>query len=116
MRKLTDEEAEALLAEMREVADGPKWDDYHERAEDIKARLEFPCGEITNPDMAGFLWAWSIQQCFHPAPITEKDRFNAQGLEGKYYVELPLITALLAYEKLPRHRRQLFVDREMNQP
>ena len=71
------------------------------------ARLEFPLGELTNPRIAGFLWAWQRQSQLTTARITASDRFNANGLEGKCIVKTLLSTALLAARELPPYRRRV---------
>jgi hypothetical protein len=73
------------------------------------ARLEFPLGELTNPRIAGFLWAWHLQGRLNTASIAASDRFNAHGLEGKCVVPTQLSTALLAARELPPYRRAVYV-------
>ena len=74
------------------------------------ARLEFPLGELTNPRITGFLWAWQMQGQLTTARITASDRFNANGLEGKCVVSTLLSTALLAARELPPYRRAVWVE------
>ncbi len=74
------------------------------------ARLEFPLGELTNPRIAGFLWAWHLQGQLETMSIAETDRFNANGLEGKGGVKVLLSTALLAARELPPHRRAVYIE------
>jgi hypothetical protein len=74
------------------------------------ARLEFPLGELTNPRIAGFLWAWHMQGRLKTARLAASDRFNANGLEGKCVVPTLLSTALLAARELPPHRRAVYVE------
>ena len=40
----------------------------------------------------------------HSEGITQRDRFDAQGIEGKAVVETQLVTALLVARDLPAHR------------
>jgi hypothetical protein len=75
------------------------------------ARLEFPLGELTNPRITGFLWAWHMQGKLKTARIAASDRFNANGLEGKCVVPTLLSTALLAARELPSYRRAVYVER-----
>ncbi len=79
------------------------WSEYTER----KARLEFPLGEVMNPKISGYVWAWKMRNILQTKAITEKDKFKAQGLEGKISVQIPLLSALLAWRELPEHRRQI---------
>ena len=74
------------------------------------ARLEFPLGELTNPRIAGFLWAWHIQGRLQTTSIAASDHFNAHGLEGKCVVPTQLSTALLAARELPPHRRAVYIQ------
>jgi len=74
------------------------------------ARLEFPLGELTNPRITGFLWAWQQGQ-LTTARITASDRFNANGLEGKCVVKTLLSTALLAARELPPYRRAVCIEK-----
>jgi hypothetical protein len=68
------------------------------------ARLEFPCGELLNPAIAGFVWAWYLQGRIQLDGIAKADGFAAQGLEGKAIVEVQLVAALLTARDLPVHR------------
>lgn len=77
---------------------------YHQAAV-----LEFPLGEVTNRALAGFLFVWYHQNKIKIQPITQKDRFDAQGLEGKCVVETTLWTALVAADALPQYRRAVYM-------
>ncbi|MFH1236171.1 MAG: hypothetical protein V1685_04515 [Parcubacteria group bacterium] len=72
------------------------------------ARLEFPLGELTNPAIAGYVWAWQLRRKIQTASITGKEGFLAQGLEGKVCVHTNMVTALLAYGWLPEYRRAVY--------
>jgi hypothetical protein len=74
------------------------------------ARLEFPLGELTNPRLTGFLWAWCLQGRLQTTSIAAPDRFNAHGLEGKCVVSTQLSTALLAARELPPYRRAVYIQ------
>lgn len=70
-----------------------------------KYRLEFPSGEVNNPNISGFLWVWRMKNALVLGlPITGKERFNAQGLEGKCAVDTDITGALMAWRELPEHR------------
>lgn len=110
--KLTPFELENLLAQM-------EWDyqryklvlpdevvaRYHQ-----PARLEFPLGEITNPDIAGFILAWALQAAIRTTSIAAKDQFDAQGLEGKCVINTLLSSALLAARELLPYRRAIYIQ------
>jgi hypothetical protein len=104
--KLSEAKILALIAELEGAAIPDKWDNWH-KAHSQEAMIEFPLGELFNGAIAGFLFAWKLQNRISTAKIEEADRFNAQGLEGKCRVVTTLVTALLAYRELPRFRRQL---------
>jgi len=112
LKRLTHRETAELLEQMRAAArPGRYWRweqwewEYGERA----AQVEFPLGELVNPRIAGFVWAWAMLRCITTAPIQSGDHFNAQGLEGKIRVRTTLATALLVYAELPPHRCQVLV-------
>lgn len=114
MEKLTDKEAIKLITRLEKLAskgDTPEFQNFWNKLNNTNARIEFPLGEITNPKIGGYIWAWKLKNNIRVIPITSKDRYNAQGLEGKAYVETNLVAALLAYRELPCHRRQLFIDK-----
>lgn len=74
------------------------------------ARLEFPSGEILNPSLAGYLWAWKRTYAMETGlAIEKKDRFSAQGLEGKISVRTTLDTALRVFQELPPNRCQILI-------
>jgi len=106
-KKLSEAKVLALIAEMEAAALPDKWDDWHKAHASQEAMIEFPLGELFNPDIAGFLFAWKLQNRIVTVGIEKSDKFNAQGLEGKCQVVTGLIAALLAYRELPRFRRQL---------
>jgi hypothetical protein len=79
--------------------------------------VEFPLGELMNPRIAGFVWAWAMQTRIATHVIQRGDQFNAQGLpigplwgEGKVRVRTSLSTALLVYDLLPAYRCQILVE------
>lgn len=106
MKRLNTEKA---IQEMEMAASGPDWQKWYDANAGKKARIEFPNGEVTNPKLTGFLWAWYMQGAMQTAGITERDKFSAQGLEGKTVVETSLCTALLAARELPKFRVAVYV-------
>lgn len=82
-----------------------------ERMSRVRVTLRFPMGELTNPAILGFVWAWRLDNNLHVSPIVKKDKFNAQGLEGAIEVrDISLVTALLAIRELPKYRWSLVAD------
>ena len=102
MKILKEAEVEKILNDLQENFNGT-YDEYRK----MNVRLEFPLGEVMNPNIAGFIWAWNLQNKIKTESISKKDRFNAQGLEGKATIELDLVGAVLAYQELPRFRRAI---------
>lgn len=111
MRQLNRKQIAALIfeAERKSKGDSQSWAEFHKRWTRTKMRLEFPSGEITNPAIAGYLFAWRMTNELQLGlPITGKEQFSAQGLEGKVAVETDALTAVLAYRELPERRRALY--------
>ena len=79
----------------------------------LPARFEAPSGEWVG-SLLGFALAYKLQGKPQPpiCAITEKDSFNAQGLEGKIVIEdMTLSDAILyAVQCLP-HRYAVYVER-----
>ena len=92
-------EARAKLGDPKNLNDQVMWSYYHQ-----EAQLEFPLGELSNPNIAGFVWAWKMQARIETTEIAKDDRFNANGLEGKIIIRTTLSTALIAAGELPEHR------------
>ena len=110
--KLSEKEITALDAEMsRHCVCGQLdlWDKWATDKGDSPVLLEFPLGELMNPGIAGFLWAWKLQGKIQTHAIEPGDRFNAQGLEGKVRIRTTLTTALLVYRELPAHHCQITI-------
>ena len=104
MKRLTGKSLQAAIADMREHNTPSNWEDWHETHGAQNARVEFPLGELMNPNIAGFVWAWNMKGRIKTADITASDHFNAQGLEGKAVIETSYTTALLVASELPEHR------------
>ena len=77
-----------------------EWMDEHEGP----AELHLPLGEIMNERIAGHVFAWRMLGKLATAPITGKERFAAQGLEGKVVVATTLVGALLVWRECARGR------------
>jgi len=110
MKRLSNKEIDRLIEEMEKAAsngDTPEWQKWHKEHSNIGVVLEFPGGEITNPNIAGFMWAWARKNKVYPCAIEKSDRFSANGLEGKVQIATDLGIALIAYRELPEHRRQI---------
>jgi len=74
--------------------------------------VEFPLGELASANagirlILGFAYADGL--ITFPLPITGKERFAAQGLEGKARLTAPGARALAIYAILPEYRRALYV-------
>ena len=68
-----------------------------------RVRFEFPLGEVTT---LGLMIALGIAPTpeIDPRGITKKDRCNAQGLEGKAFVMVPLALAQALAKRLGKYR------------
>jgi hypothetical protein len=102
MRKLSKNEEKKLL----DLFDRNK-------TTDIPATLilEFPLGELASENdglrmILGFAHADGLIE--FPIPITGKEGFAAQSLEGKARLRTTGIRALGIYAMLPEHRRALY--------
>ncbi len=120
-KRLTRREAGELLDRMRAAArpgpsglyhprGGLRWERWQQEYGQRAAIVEFPLGELMNPRIVGFAWAWALSGRVTTAPIRRGDRFNAQGLEGKARVRTDLTVALIVYGELPRCRCQVLVE------
>ena len=116
MKRLTYSQLQAATARMGAASaahlDGNHgaFDRWLRDEGDLPARVEFPLGELMNPNITGFVWAWSTNREIRIEGITKRDRFNAQGIEGKAVVEVSLATALLVARDLPRHRIAVYAN------
>lgn len=101
------------IEEMEQAANGgpATFDPWHDKNAYQMVRLEFPSGELLNPNLAGYLWAWTKTYAMETGLAIEKrDRFVAQGLEGKISIRTTMSTALDACRGLPVNRRQILTD------
>lgn len=75
---------------------------------DDTVTLEFPLGEIARGDTTSTILAMMVRQKgAKPQPLTGKERFSAQGLEGKLSLELPRQVAETLKKQLPAHRSRI---------
>lgn len=103
MVRIPDKEIEQMIKNIEEDFDKHYWN-YRKQ----KVLIEFPAGEIMNPNIRGYVWVWHMKGLLkHVQDITEKDKFAAHGIEGKYSIPEDLLSALLIYRELPRFRRQI---------
>ena len=112
MNRLSHSKVQSLIATMESNAVCGKpdlWERWANEHGDNPAIVEFPLGELTNPGLAGFVWAWQMKNKIRTSRIEEGDRFNAQGLEGKAIVETTLTVALMVYREIPVYRCQVRV-------
>lgn len=108
MRRLGKAKVETLVAEMQQAANPENWENWHKQ-HCMDVTLELPLGEVMNPRISGFVWAWKKQGKIKMGRIQKRDRFNAQGLEGKAIVRTTLVTALLVCRELPPYRCRIFL-------
>lgn len=111
MRLLTTKEAQQISDDWLAVCELPisEQKKFHKRLIWIDCQVVFPLGELLNPNLAGYAWVWALKQSVHPEPITDKHRFNAQGLEGCFTINEPLSTAILMYREVSPDRINIFV-------
>lgn len=110
MKTLTHKATKGLVKQMHSLAvcgQSELWIKWANEQGDKPAIVEFPCGELFNESIAGFLWAWKMKGIIETCAIEKKDRFNANGLEGKVKVTTTLTVALLVWRDLPEHRCQV---------
>ena len=118
MARLAHWEVERMLGQMQAAARpgsdwAGRWGKWQGAYGDRMVWVEFPLGELMNPAIAGFVWAWAMQKRLVVGSIQEGDEFNAQGLEGKVRVRTTLSTALLVYRDLPPYRCQVVMEMEV---
>lgn len=114
LTKLTQTAVDRELAAM--YTESETWaraDAFQEARRKTYAELVLPNGELCNPAIAGFVWAWSAKRVIEHLKNGEAtDRvitgLEAQGLEGFSRVRLPYNTALLVAQFLPRRRYLIF--------
>ena len=76
--------------------------------------LYLPAGELFNGSVAGFVWAWKLQQKIGYLLPSEADKIKglrAQGLEGLVRIETDLCVALQAYDAVPEYRARVATER-----
>ena len=88
MTRLAYPEVERMLGQMQAAARpgsdwAGRWGKWQGAYGDRLAWVEFPLGELMNPAIAGFVWAWAMQKRLVVGSIQEGDQFNAQAWRGK---------------------------------
>lgn len=111
LNRLSETQAEQMRAELAAAAAGTQkqWAETRNRYAAQSAILEFPSGELLN-DTLSLAFAFSRDVLTLGLPITERDNFAAQGLEGKVRASVTLLQAILWWADLPRFRRNLYVE------
>jgi hypothetical protein len=111
MTHRTEREIDAKSAELARMANDPSLWEQRYKSLNIPARLEFPLGQIATDDW-GFALVVAVArrrgELEFPLPITGKERFSAQGLEGKAAINSRLISLINIYNNLPAFRRALY--------
>lgn len=112
-KHLTAKEVQTLLKQMQDAAqcgDSPEWRHMCHTLGARSARIILPCGELLNPAIAGFVWAWNLQgKIGAPMALTADMRLDANGLEGCIPVhELGLMTALLVVQEIGTSRIAIY--------
>lgn len=110
-RKLKKQEIERLKNHLvANLKPGNRQDKACEAALQVPTRVDFPLGELLNPEMYEIIKDWVMAYTFTLGKITPQHQFNAQGLEGLVSVEnVPLYQALLAASKTGIYRIEVFV-------
>lgn len=96
-----------LKSEPQLACGGPQrtWSEWFDKP----CTLEFPLGEIAQSDL--HVIALVGRGPTDPVPLTGKEGFNAQGLEGKLQIVKPLINALFNLRDiLPEHRGRIVLS------
>ena len=98
MKLLSRKEVKELLVKVKTAANNYKsfsgiYEEFHKKP----AKFFVPCGELANKNIAGFVWALNMKnQISAPMRITEKDKFEAQGIEGKVeFLNVDLMDCLI---------------------
>lgn len=84
------------------------WNITYSKYSNIPVTIEMPLGELMNPNIKGFIWAHNIKKTLsYPFPITNKDHFNAQGLEGKFGIHTDMMAAIIISREVDPSRIQI---------
>ena len=110
VRRLTDEQLETLRKELTEGALAPgSHNNPYPVWYDQEARFVAPLGELIS-SLQGFAWGWKMRaREVEICPLTKKDQFNAQGLEGKFSINCTLGEAIIYWVQCPKHRATVYV-------
>lgn len=111
VRKLKKQEIEHLWNHIIEQARaGNTEDSPFLAALQVSTRIDFPLGELLNPEMRELVMILALTHTFLIGKITEEHRFGTQGIEGLISVQdVPLSTALLVAQKTGIYRIEIFV-------
>lgn len=107
MKRLTDAQCEQIQQHVRaqlaeQSASLPR--EYSQ-----SARFEAPLGEWIDK-LSGFALVLRLRgKLPQPTAITRRDRFNAQGLEGKIAIDTDLGTAIVYWTFATPQRRAVYV-------
>lgn len=96
MNQIPRKDIKQLVTELEEASQNPEqWEQWHTKTDKL-VTLHMPLGELLNPAIRGYIWVWDHQRKITTAPIDKRDRFAAQGIEGKAIIhDVSLVTALL---------------------
>lgn len=113
MKRLREKEVATRIEIMQDAAtDSRTWNKMYSQF-CIPVRLEVPLGELARDDSsawAGFVIGHRMAgRIEFPLPITGKEGFAAQGLEGKVAFDTTLASVGSVWDELPRFRRALYV-------
>ena len=111
-RRITDQEMQRIREDAAEVLRPGPMDRILYLAKVRKYStpvvVEVPTGALID-DLAGYAWVWKGQRRLEgPLPIVTADRFDAQGVEGKYRITMTLWDALFVWLFSQEHRIQIF--------
>lgn len=111
-RVIRDNNVEPIRRKLEDMAiDLPAWRKAHADKShwiNTPVKLEFPGGETCEAEIKTLALLGPAGQ-YEYANITEDDRFDAQGLEGKIVVRRPLFVAIALIRLFKPHRWQIVV-------
>lgn len=73
-----------------------------------KVTIELPLGELMNPDIAGFVWAWKMHGLIEIAG-SNNHGMAVNGLEGFFYIRTDLATAVLVRDSVHPFRINIYL-------
>lgn len=103
MKKLTAAKIESYRRRVADIRD----DCANLRG--LKARFECPLGEWIG-NLQGVAWAFKmLGKTPDPQPMTGKEGWNAQGLEGKIVIETDLVNSIIYYSQSEPNRASIYL-------